>query len=247
VRIIHNIDVARPPGNAVPGANVVPEGSPPIAIGTDEDADLLLPVDFVVRLQPTTLSLPEPERLALVARAEKAVRTFAAEAGLGEVLVYNRLVAQLMALPSVLDVAIEMYPSAHPEEPHHKNLIPDNPSLKPVANVVDVQIGGSLILLDVAVTIALKGAGLVGDPDTARAAARTEVESQLRAGLLDPPFDTLSVTALRSLLTASENYTVSDLHYKVEYQDAGVRIHQQDVNLPFSGLEQPWIRKVALA
>jgi hypothetical protein len=87
----------------------------------------------------------------------------------------------------------------------------------------------------------------VGDPDPPRAAARDEVEAQLRNGLLNPPFSTLSVSAIRGLLTASENYTVSDLHYKVEYQDAGVRIHQQDVSLPFSGLEQPWIRKVTLA
>jgi hypothetical protein len=245
VRIIHNIDVARPPGNAVPGPNIVPDGSPPVAVGAG-DVDLLLFVDFIVRIQPTTLSLAEPDRLALVAKAEKVVRDFAAEAGLGEVLVYNRLVSQLMALSNVLDVAVEMYPSAHPEEPHHKNLIPDNPSLRPVANIVDVQIGGSLILMDISVTIALQGAGLLGDPDTARAAARDEVEAQLRDGLLNPPFDTLSVTALRGLLTASENYSVSDLHYKVEYQDAGVRIHQQDVSLPFSGLEQPWIRKVTL-
>jgi hypothetical protein len=246
VRIIHNIDAARPAGGAVPGPNIVPEGSPPVGTGSDEDADLLLPVDFIVRIQPTTLSLAEPDRLALVGKAEKAVRDFAAEAGLGEVLVYNRLVAQLMALPNVLDVATEMYPSADPGQPHHKNLIPDNPSLKPVANVVDVQIGGSLILLDIAVTITLKGAGLLGDPVTASADARNEVESQLRTGLLNPPFDTLSVTALKSLLIGSENYTVPDLHYKVEYQDAGVRIHQQDVNVPFSGLEQLWVRRVDL-
>jgi hypothetical protein len=40
------------------------------------------------------------------------------------------------------------------------------------------------------------------------------------------------------------NYTVTQLHYKVEYQEAGVRIHQQDIQLPLTSLEQLWVRKV---
>jgi hypothetical protein len=47
------------------------------------------------------------------------------------------------------------------------------------------------------------------------------------------------------MLSLSETYEVPDLHYKVEYQDAGARIHQEDVELPLSGLERVWLRRVS--
>jgi hypothetical protein len=55
---------------------------------------------------------------------------------------------------------------------------------------------------------------------------------------------TLSPRNVMGLLSGSNNYTVKSLHYKVEYQEAGARIHQQDVEFPLTGLEQLWVRKV---
>jgi hypothetical protein len=48
------------------------------------------------------------------------------------------------------------------------------------------------------------------------------------------------------MLPDTDTYRLSDLHYHAEYVDAGVRVHQQDVQLPLSGLERLWIRRVAL-
>jgi hypothetical protein len=96
------------------------------------------------------------------------------------------------------------------------------------------------------VGLTLKGAGLLGDPNTARAAALDQITQQLKNGLQTNPPQTLSPGALQALISGADTYTVTGLHYNVEYQDAGVRVHQQDVQLPISGIEQLWIRSVSL-
>ncbi len=249
VRILHNIDAPRPVGAGTPGSGLVPaEGEAPVSVGSTAPSELFLLVNVEVRVAPATLSLTARERSDLVSRCEKVVRDFLRDAGIGEILVYNRLIAQLMAVESVLDVAVDLYPQEHPEQPHHKNLIPDNPAVRPVAGVVRVELGGALVMLDVVAGLELKGAGQLGDHNTARAAARDQIEEQLKTGLRlqTKPIAVLSKEALLGLLTGSDSYYVTNLHYKVEYQDAGVRIHLQDPGLPLSGAEQLWIRKVSL-
>ena len=245
VRILHNIDSPRPLGEASPGTGTVPEeGDAPVAIGTVPTGNFM-PVDVAVQIAPTTLSLTPQQRNDLVESGRKTVTDFLAEAGIGEVLVYNRLIARLMEIEGVLDVVLEMYPQAQPDQPHHKNVVSDNPAVRPVAGAITVEVGGALLMLDVVVTINLTGTATIGDQTTARENARAEIEVQLRTALKARPFDTLTVNALKGLCV-SENYSVTDLHYKVEYQEAGVRIHQQDVELPLTSLEQLWVRKVSL-
>jgi len=248
VRILSNIDAPLPLGAATPGSGAVPdEGEEPATIGvTETPADIFLPVDVKVELAPATLALVPAERAELEAKGRKVVEDFFADAGIGEILVYNRLVAALMAMEGVIDVVLEMYPQAHPEQPHRKNLVPDNPAVRPVAGVIDISIGGALVMLDVTVAITLKGAGLLGDPATNLASALSEVEGQLHEGLTAFEGSQLSVDALAGLLVGSDSYTVTALHYKVEYLDAGVRIHQQDVQLTLTGLERLWVRRIAL-
>jgi hypothetical protein len=152
-----------------------------------------------------------------------------------------------MGLDGVLDVVVEMWPQNAPSSSKRKNLVPDNPGVRPVAGVITVEVGGALVMLDVTVSIALKGAGLLGDPTTARAVAQAEIEQQYKDKLPTFGGGSLTVAGLKGLLTDSENYSVLDLHYKAEYTDAGVRIHQQDVQLALTGLERLWVRRVSLS
>ena len=92
-----------------------------------------------------------------------------------------------------------------------------------------------------------RGAGLLGDPATARATAQAEISQQFKDKLPAFSGSVLTVSALTGLIGESENYKVLDLHYKVEYSDAGVRIHQQDVQLSLTGLERLWVRKVSIS
>lgn len=249
VRILHNIDAPRPTGLALPGSGTVPdEGPAPATLGvTSKPEDLFLPVDVKVQIAPATLSLTPQERADLESAAFKVVVGFLAEAGIGEILVYNRLVSELMAIDGALDVVVEIWPQIKPTASKRKNLVPDNPGVRPVAGNIEITVGGVLVMLDLTVSIALKGAGLLGDPTTARAAALAQIDEEIRDGLAKFTENTLTRDALKGLLKGSDNYNVVSLQYKAEYTDAGVRIHQQDVPLALGGLERLWVRRITLS
>lgn len=247
VRIEHNIDAPLPAGSATAGPGTVAEGGDiPVTLGVAGQA-LFMPVDINVELTPVVLALAPEGRADLERLAHEAVLAFVAEAGIGEALVYNRLVAQLMALPGVLDVGLEMFPQAAPGAARRRNVLPDNPQVRPTAGVVTVSIGGSLVMLDLTVDFVLQGAGTIGDPATAREVARSEAAARLKDGVAALAAGaTLNVALLKAMVPDTDTYRLSDLHYHAEYVDAGVRLHQQDVQLPLSGLERLWIRRVAL-
>lgn len=249
VRIEANIDAPSAVGTAVPGANPVPdEGDAPIVLG-DVSGGMFMPVNISAVVTPTTRGLTNPEREAMRAAADLIVRDFIAEAGLGEALIYNRLITQMMALDGVLDVAVEM--RAQGEDltlPARKNLIPRIAAARPSVGQIDVQLGGSLIMIDLVVTVVLKGVGLQGDGDNQRQIALAAITAELRAGVSTFAATVVSPAALTALATANaETYDLVNLTYLVEYQDDGVRVNQRDVDVPLSGLEQLWIRSVVLS
>ena len=249
VRIEHNIDAPLPAGSATPGPGVVAEdGAEPVTLGSSSGETLFMPMDVNVELTPAVLALAPEARAELERKARETVDRFVDEAGIGEVLVYNRLVAQLMAIEGVLDVALEIFPQADPGASRRRNVMPGNPQVRPTTGVIDVKIGGALIMLDVVVDFTLKGTGEIGDPATALEVARSETATRLKDGVSALAAGTvLTVPLLQSLVPPNDAYDLSNLHYHAEYVDAGVRINQQDVSLPLSGLERLWIRRVTLA
>jgi uncharacterized phage protein gp47/JayE len=245
IRVLANLDAPLPAGATVPTANPrADESGDPVTMAGGEA--LFVDVDVAATLIPARLDLAADERAALRAAGEATVNAFIAEAGLGEALIYNRLVARLMALEGVLDVSLELSLPGDTAAGRQKNILPAKPGARPRAGTVAVQVGAALILIDVSIAVTLKGVALLDQPDSARESARAAVEAELRAGVptLDSP--DLTVAALRSLLSASDTYEVRDLHYQVTYQDAGVRVQSQDVTLPLGGLEQLWVRGVSL-
>lgn len=247
VRIRPNIDAPAAAGAATPGGNAAPdEGPDPVAVGSVGE-DLFMPVDVTAVVTPTTLGLTNREREDLRARAEAAVRAFIAEAGIGETLVYNRLVADLMALDGVLDVAVEMRAVSEAEGlPGRKNIIPAIPSARPSAGTIAVSLGGALLVIDVTATVTLKAAGLIGDASANRESARASIEAELRAGVATFAGTEISPATLKGLTTNAETYDHA-LSYLVNYEDDGVRINKRDVVVPLSGLERLWIGSVKLA
>ncbi len=250
VRIEHNIDAPLPAGAATAGAGVTAEGgAEPVTVGVAEAADgLFLSVDANIELTPTTLALAPEARAELERKGREVTDAFIDEAGIGEALVYNRLVAQLMQLEGVLDVAVELFPQNAPGGPRRRNVVAGNPQVRPVTGVIDVKIGGSLIMLDLTVDFILTDLGALGDRDTAFEVARSEAAAKLKDGLAALASGAiLSVTLLKGMVPNTATYSLDNLHYHAEYVDAGVRIHQQDVQVPLSGLERLWIRRVALS
>ena len=110
-----------------------------------------------------------------------------------------------------------------------------------------MRLGGALVMIDVTVTLVLKGAGLLGDPDSARQTALDTVVAELRAGVAAFAGTQLTPAALTGLVTTNaETYDLLGLSYRIDYQDDGIRVNQRDVTLPLGGLEQLWVRSVTL-
>jgi phage-related baseplate assembly protein len=247
VRIVHNIDAPQPVGENEAGPAVQPdEGDQPAALGIPPSGSLSLPIDVNVWLTPSSRSMTETDRNALIAAGQNTVQTFIDDVGLGETVVYNALTARLMALDGVIDVALEMYPQADPSQPRRKNILPVNPSLRPVAGKIDVQLRNSLIVLDVTLSVTRKGAGLLTDPLQLSNTISSDVIATLNAKFLVGALAQLTVDSLTHLLGTSDTYDIANLNYAVEFEDAGARIRQQNPQINASPSDQFWVRKVAV-
>jgi hypothetical protein len=230
------------------------------ALTTEDSADALIapgalfyPVAVKAIVVPMSSLLTGNARNALKAEAIEVIHGVVAEAGIGETVVYNRLVEKLMVIEGVLDVTLDLYPNAPNIFPlSHRNLVPPR-TLRPTVlesegGTVRVDIGGQLIALDVRIRVTLLGAGLEGDQAANREDARTQVAGQLRERTRD--LTKFSVADLRSLLTDSEFYRVDDFEFNAEYVDAGVKLNTvftaSTSAVPISTLERVWVRTVRL-
>ena len=252
VRVLARLAAPPQPAGETPAppGGIPDEGPSPVQIVAGDT--LFFPVDVNAVLVPTTLGLSAAEQNLLRVVGENETRAFIEAAGLGEALVYNQLVSRLMAIPGILDVALEISPTGE-AGPKRKNILPAKPAARAAAGAINVRIGGVLVVLDVSLRITLKGAGLAGPPELQRENARQKVEAELRAGVATlAPDDgsgsgTVTVPALRALLLTADEYTVDDLHYQASYEDAGLRVLQRDPSLPITGLERFWIGSVTLS
>jgi uncharacterized phage protein gp47/JayE len=257
VRVVHNLDCDSPSGGIItPGTNADDDTNATLEDSGEALAAggaLFFPVAVKAIVVPMSAQLSAGERNALKDTAIETIRAVVADAGIGEAIVYNRVVAALMEIPGVLDVTLDLYPNLpDATPPSHRNLIPPK-TLRPTVvdaegGLVRVDIGGQLVALDVQVRITLRGAGLEGDAAANREDARTQVAGQLRDGVRD--LTLLSTGTLKGALVESEFYSVGALQFVKEYVDAGVKLNQlftdSDAGVPVSTLERVWVRTVRL-
>jgi uncharacterized phage protein gp47/JayE len=257
VRVVHNLDCDSPSGGIItPGTN--PDDDTNATLEESGEAlvaggALFFPVAVKAIVVPMSAQLSAGERNALKDAAIETIRAVVGDAGIGEAIVYNRLVAALMEIPGVLDVTLDLYPNlTDATPPSHRNLIPPK-TLRPTVldaegGLVRVDIGGQLVALDVQVRVTLRGAGLEGDAAANREDARTQVAGQLRDGVRD--LTQLSTATLLAALVDSEFYSVDEIRFVKEYVDAGVKLNQlftaSDPGVPVSTLERVWVRTVRL-
>src|SRR5262249_32288999 len=228
VRVIHTLDAPAPLGSLTPGENAVTDALEPPAEATAAPGPLYFPVVAAAVLLPASASLSPQARNTLKRQGEAAVRTFVAAAGVGETLVYNRLVADLMALDGVLDGTLELYPLGAVAGARHKNVQP-SATLRPTVDpknggALAVEVGGQLVALDVQAGVTLKNAGALGDRADDLEEVRQEIAGRLRD--LVPALSALAVDDLKSKLGTSDSWTVDTLSFTVEYVDAGVVVNR---------------------
>jgi hypothetical protein len=246
VRLLHNID-APPPfvAGVPPNVHEDPLTGPPSATVVEP---LYQPVRVRALLLPAQPTLSGSERASLQGLARAAIHALVADAGIGETLVYNRLIAALMASDGVLDVALELYPKpalGATEGARYQNLSPKK-ILRPRLAEEDltVEIASEIVAFDITVTIALTDfAKETGDPADTLAAARVEVSGLLqdRIGSVPAPID---ATALLAQVPATLSYAVTTLSYTVQYIEAGLQVNVADPPVTLGALERPWVRTV---
>lgn len=247
IRIRHNIEASLPPGPAEPSnGQVTPVDGDPVVLGDGLGEKLHMPVDVNVTLQPTRLSLTPAEKEQLIGVGTAEVNSFIADAGLGETLVYNKLISTLMDIEGVLDVSLEMFPSATPEASRTRNVMPNQIGARPIAGSVEVTLGNSLVALDITVELTFSGAGEIGNIESNASSAAMDIRSDLQQALNSFSGEQVDPAILQGLIPGSESYSADEVHYKAEYLDDGIRINQADITLPFSGLERFWIRSVSV-
>jgi hypothetical protein len=245
VRVLHHLSVTPPPEAIIPNVNLVSEmeGDPQDSL---DGEGLFAPVVVRVIVVPSSARLSAQDRAALKALAEETLRATVADAGVGEPVVYNRVVGALMGIDGVVDVALELYPPSAPLGPRHRNVFPGRTRRPSVATKdggsIEVRVAGELLGLDVTVGITLKGAGALGDTAANLDAARYQIMAQLRDGV--GTLTSLTAAALRGLITPPETFTVNSLSYTGEYVTAGVRLNGTSPALTLTPQELAWIRNV---
>ncbi|WP_164018118.1 baseplate J/gp47 family protein [Pyxidicoccus trucidator] len=245
VRVLHHLSVTPPPEVVTPSANLVSEmeGDPQDSL---DGEGLFAPVVARVILVPGSARLSAQDRTALKTLAEETLRVTVADAGVGEAVVYNRVVAALMGIDGVVDAALELYPPSAPNGPRHRNVFPGRTRRPSVATKdggsIEVRVAGELLGLEVVVGITLLGAGALGDTAANLDAARYQIMAQLRDGV--GSLTNLTAAALRGLITPPETFTVNTLSYTGEYVTAGVRLNGVSPALTLTPQELAWIRNV---
>jgi hypothetical protein len=244
VRVIHRLDARQGPSAITPGENLVPDSEGQPVEDTLTGEGMFAPVVVKAIVVPASASLSTAERALLKTAAEDAIRAAVEASGVGEPVVYNRVVSALMAVSGIQDVALDLYRLGEELGPRHRNIYPGStlrPTVDPAhGGAVNVLVGGEVVALDVTVDINLETEG--GDVTADLEAARVEVLAQLRDGVAS--LTTITPANLAALVINPRSFTISNLHYTGEYLTAGVQLTTQDQSLTLTAQEVPWVRNV---
>ncbi len=251
IRVVHRLDCPVPPEAIIPSANPMEGEFGDLYDSLEAADDLYVPVAVKTIVVPASARLSASEREALKAEAEAIIQAAVEDVGVGETLVYNRIVAALMGIEGVQDTSLDLYPVAVPSAFRHRNLFP-GATVRPTladkhGGVLEVRVAGELVALDVEVDITLEGAAAAEEPEIQedlRDYARSEVAAALGDGIHS--VTTIDKQALTDLLPASENFTASVEKYAGEFVGAGVQLTSLNPLLELSAEETPWVRSVTL-
>jgi hypothetical protein len=254
VRILHDLHTAASAPSVTPPAGENDgRDDASSAEATASGSGLFFPVVVTAVLLPTAASLSARDRAQLKRKGEDAIKSFVADAGIGETLIYNRLVTRLMELDGVQDADVELYPlpSGHDLPAFRRRNVntprTQRPTLDPhELGVLQVDVGGELVALDIEVAVQLKGLALDAGIDPA--VILDDIRLMVLADLNDDidGLSELSPESLRGLLSENEDYAVVGLSYRLEFVDAGVRTAQPDLTVVLDQRQRPWVRRLSV-
>ena len=241
VRVVHNLQVtpapSPPPSSESQGEEPGPAPPAPAATG------IWFPIGVKAVVTPAAATLTAAQKSALTSAVEVSIRAFVDGLGVGETVVYNRLVAAIIAVEGVYDVSLDLFPVGASEQAGRRSLTPTPATTRPRLDLLDVTLRGALIALDVAVVVERRGLGATADPAQALEDARSDILSRLQtllAGITTP----ITPAALVGALPDTATYSVQQLAYTAEFVDEGLRISAPNKEIQPADDQQPFVRTV---
>ena len=243
IRVLHDLPTfattSPDPGPGGGGGGDDPAASP-VEVNDDDIAANRFPIGVTIGVTPGSANLTAADKESLVAAVSDAATAAAELPGLGEPLIYNRLVADVMAVDGVYDAVVDVFQMGGPAQ--RTNLYPFPSTTRVELQQLDITIRGALIVLDVKVDFDLISFAAEGDQVTQRANAVKDIFERLVTALPtlvptappdgSPPAPvTITPAVLLGRVPATETYEVTELSYTAEFVDEGLRVAKQDVTL----------------
>lgn len=221
IRVEHNLAVALPvsPRDTLPTGDARDEG---VTDEVSEGEGFQLPLTCDVTVFPENPRLTGPEKTNLQQAITNAIVAYVDAAPIGGILVYNRIVADVMAIPGVLDVILLLQAKGDPTAKGKRNMdVPEGRRAIVDAKDVTVRFAGAPVNFDFHLKVTPKGAATLAD-------IRKEIKDKLVDYFSGNP-TTVSSADLMTKLEVSNRFTLepADLTWTVEYDQAGLIIREQ--------------------
>lgn len=240
VRVLHNLVAPPPPVSTPgPGGGAMP-GPPPAPVPPD---GVFSPVAVVAAVTPTSGALRAEERAALVADVEQVITSFVDTRGVGEAIVYNQLIAAVMAVVGVQDVVVDLTRQGSTDTVGRQNLFPQPSNTRPRLDRLDVSLRGAPIALDVTITIERLGLLAAADRETALHDVQV-VLAALLPTVVPSLAEGITPAKLAGAIPDTATYRVETVSYLAEFVDEGLRITRADLEIRPGADQVPWIRTV---
>jgi uncharacterized phage protein gp47/JayE len=249
VRIVHNLPAPTTPLPTL-AEDTGGGGDGPLGEEILSTPDAFVPMVATLVLTPADLQLSEERRQRLSDEARAALLDAVGEVGPGAPVVYNRLVAAVMAVDGVLDAVLDIgFPPADTTKP----LVLRRFNLPPVAHKrarlstgdLTIEMRGDRVVIDVTATVE-RGEETMG---LERGAAIAAITQDLENRLLEHfrvTRPTLDPAEIKGSLPDTDKYSVETISYHVELVDEGLRVSRPDVVLALDPGQVVWVRSVSV-
>lgn len=209
-----------------------------------------VPVTARLVVTPADLELTEDRRTALADAAAQALIGAVAELGPGDPVVYNRLVARVMAVEGLLDAVLDLGfvpPPGGTPDLRRFNLPPVGGKRPALAKAdLTLEVRGDRVMLDVTAVVERTELTAGQERGAALAAIGSDLEDRLTEYFRVTP-DVLSQADLLGALPATDLYAVDEVKYRVELVDEGLRVSRDNVVLDLDAGQIVWLRSVKVS
>jgi uncharacterized phage protein gp47/JayE len=223
IRVEHNLQSFLPqaPSAAVSAGDVRDDGA---AEGTASGADFKFPLCADVVVFPESPRLTGADKDTMKQAVTDAVVSYVEASTVGGSLVYNRMSADLMDIPGIVDVVLNVAqkPDSADTPCLGKRNILVPKGQRGVIDPADVKVtfAGAPVNFDLQVAVTLKAGATLAD-------ARSEVKAKL-ADSFAGPIAQVDTDSLMARLGVSQLFTVqaADISWTAEYDQAGLIIRE---------------------